>query len=541
MSRTLDPPFDHVDFKAPFSWESLFEFRRHFPKPTHREGLRVCVIGGGIAGLCASYELSRRNCKVTLLEATGRCGGRIRTHRFDDGTYGELGAMRLPITHQATLDYVERFGLATRPFIGSNPNGLFFIQGQRGSVDFFGDAGNGIAGKLKSAYPGLTLSAAELCRSPFDLLLERVVYPVLRKLTDSQRWSLFLNGGAGSRLASWEEQTLREFVTKELPRSVRLSSDDWSYIARATGMLYLDSGTFAQFVLDLVPTLGTPMVEIVGGMEQLPNAFLRRLRSEDVRLGAKVVGLDVIGDGVNVRWKPERGKERKEPFDFVLCTAPVNQLRSLDITPKNSPGLAKKREAWRKVKMEYLAKCLLHCDERFWESEYDIVGGKSFTDESIQQCYYPSDNGRRERLRSGANRWVQRDPEVSAQAGVFTAAYMWGKSARKYDRLANEEGRTRSVIEGVDRLHGRSAADSVGNRVVDVRHEIWEEGFTYFQPGHQVRHQENMRKPVTDSSGKARVFFAGEHLGIIHGWILSSIVTSLAAVSELTKTANSVK
>jgi monoamine oxidase len=447
--------------------------------------------------------------------------------------------MRLPVTHQATLDYVERFGLETRPFIGSNPKGFFFVQGQRGRVEFFGNGSDEITGKLRRAYPGLSLSPAELRRSPFDLLLERVVYPVLKKLTDSQRWSLFENGGAGSKLASWEEHTLREFVTKKLSVSVRLNQADWDYIARATGMLYLDSGTFAQFMLDLVPTLGTPMVEIVGGMEQLPNAFLRRLRSEDITLGAEVVGLDVTDRGVRVRWKPSKGRARKELFDFVLCTAPINRLRDIEITPGSLDGLAGKKDAWNKVQMEYLAKCLFHCDKRFWESEYGIVGGKSFTDESIQQCYYPSDNGRRERKRSGANQWVQRDQEVSGHAGVFTAAYMWGDSAQNYAELDDDEHRRRRVVADVDQLHGNFATRSVRNRIVNVRDHIWLEGFTYFEPGHQVRHQENMRKPIKDSSGNARVFFAGEHLGIIHGWILSSIVTALAAVSGLTQAANS--
>lgn len=535
---SLDPPFDHVDSQAPFSWESLFEFRQDFPERQHDAGIEVCVIGGGIAGLCASYELSRRGYLVTLLESTNRCGGRILTHYFDDGTHGELGAMRLPITHQATLDYVERFGLTTRPFVGSNPNGFFLLQGQRGQVRFFGDAGEGIAGQLSKAYSDMRLSHKELCHSPFDLLLERVVHPVLRTLTDEEKWSLFVDGGADSKLASWENHSLRDFVTKELPEPVQLSLDDWDYIGRATGLSYLDSGTFAQFVLDLVPTLGTPMVEIVGGMEQLPNAFLRRLRSEDVTLDAEVLGLRVDDGGVVVRWQPGQGEAQERRFDFAVCTMPIKQLENLEIAPQDLDGLAAKKEAWREVQMEHLAKCLFHCNQRFWESDHDIVGGKSFTDELIQQCYYPSDNSRRERRESGSNQWIQRDPELSSHAGVFTAAYMWGQSAQRYAQLKDDEQRTAGVAECVDRLHGRPSDESVRDHIVTVHHHVWKEGFTYFKPGHQLRHQENMRRPLDDPSGDARVFFAGEHLGIIHGWILSSIVTALAAVRGVMETAN---
>ncbi len=297
---SLDCPFDHVAFRGPFSWDGLFEFRQDFPKRTAPGGQQVCVIGGGIAGLCASYELHRRGYRVTLLEATRRCGGRIRTHHFDDGTYGELGAMRIPITHQATLDYVERFGLRLRPFVGSNPRGFFLLGGQQGKVRFFGDSNDAVSRGLRRAYPGLTFSNAELRASPFDLLLSRVVHPLLRPLTDEERWSLFIHGGSHSKLADWEQVSLRDYVLNVLKSG--LSQDDWAYIARATGLLYLEEGTFAQFVLDLVPTLGSAMVEIVGGMEQLPKAFLRRLRSQDVLLEASVHTIRVDRGGVTVHW-----------------------------------------------------------------------------------------------------------------------------------------------------------------------------------------------------------------------------------------------
>lgn len=55
-----------------------------------RPPLDVVVVGAGLAGLCATYELERRGHRVTILEADARhVGGRVRTLRFADGLYGE--------------------------------------------------------------------------------------------------------------------------------------------------------------------------------------------------------------------------------------------------------------------------------------------------------------------------------------------------------------------------------------------------------------------------------------------------------------------
>ena len=56
----------------------------------------VVILGAGIAGLVAAYELQQLGHIATILEGSERVGGRILTHRFKDGSYNELGAMRVP-------------------------------------------------------------------------------------------------------------------------------------------------------------------------------------------------------------------------------------------------------------------------------------------------------------------------------------------------------------------------------------------------------------------------------------------------------------
>lgn len=47
---------------------------------------KVLILGAGMAGLSAAYELEQRGHTVRLLESSGRVGGRVFTHRFADDT-----------------------------------------------------------------------------------------------------------------------------------------------------------------------------------------------------------------------------------------------------------------------------------------------------------------------------------------------------------------------------------------------------------------------------------------------------------------------
>lgn len=96
---------------------------RRTPEPR-----RVIVIGAGLAGLAAGYELTRAGHEVRLLEAQERPGGRVLTLRdFPDGLRAEAGAARIPSNHELTMRYVKEFGLPLAPFYP--PAGLY-VRGE---------------------------------------------------------------------------------------------------------------------------------------------------------------------------------------------------------------------------------------------------------------------------------------------------------------------------------------------------------------------------------------------------------------------------
>ena len=105
---------------------------------------KVLVLGAGMAGLVAAYELTQLGHDVTVLEARTRSGGRVHTLRepFSDGLYAEEGAARIPDDHGLTLKYVKTFELALEPFYPSRLNAVRFDRGSRQevSIDGFTDA-----------------------------------------------------------------------------------------------------------------------------------------------------------------------------------------------------------------------------------------------------------------------------------------------------------------------------------------------------------------------------------------------------------------
>lgn len=79
-------------------------------------GPRVIIVGAGLSGLSCAFELESVGCRVTLLEARSKSGGRVLTWKdWIPGKVIEGGAELIGENHPLWLAYAQRFGLRMRP------------------------------------------------------------------------------------------------------------------------------------------------------------------------------------------------------------------------------------------------------------------------------------------------------------------------------------------------------------------------------------------------------------------------------------------
>jgi monoamine oxidase len=97
---------------------------------------RVVVVGGGLSGLAAAYELSRVGYDVTVVEARNRVGGRVIS--FGDlvpGKNVEGGGELIGSNHPAWIGYAKQFGLKFLDATEEDLEAPVVLNGKRLSSD----------------------------------------------------------------------------------------------------------------------------------------------------------------------------------------------------------------------------------------------------------------------------------------------------------------------------------------------------------------------------------------------------------------------
>jgi oxygen-dependent protoporphyrinogen oxidase len=90
----------------------------------------VLIVGAGIAGLAAAYELQRRGVDVRVLEGSDRSGGVIRTERFD-GWVIDAGPDSLLVQKPAAVALCRELGIAGRLMPTQQPRTAYILRDNR--------------------------------------------------------------------------------------------------------------------------------------------------------------------------------------------------------------------------------------------------------------------------------------------------------------------------------------------------------------------------------------------------------------------------
>jgi monoamine oxidase len=461
--------------------------------PPRGSRITIAVLGAGIAGLVAGYELERLGYDVVVLEADSRIGGRVFTRRFGgpDGPIAELGAMRIPTNHRFTMRYVDELGLRhrLRPFrnILSDPHNYLRIGSRLVRVR---DAAAPLI-RNTERYAGESFYRRD------TLLFVGWLYAMVRALAPRELRELG-RGDAKKMLALAGRLDMAPFVPDD---RVDLGAAFRAYPElRAACSIRLEN-----FLDDLIRESGTDMMTLTGGMAQLVDALAGRVRGP-IYTGQEIVGLDVRRDGVSVHLAGARSRSVLT-YPIVLCTIPFSVLRELPLT-----GLgADKLDAIATLNYGSATKVALHCREAFWVRD-GIAGGGSAPGGLSRQTYYPD---------AGAD-----------DSSVLLGSYTIAEDADVLGELS-EPVRHTVVTDELTELHPQLRNSEMVRETMSVAwgQRRWSKGCVARRWG--VTDAERAHQVQRAACPQGRLFFAGEHCSIAPGWINAGIESALGAVAQI--------
>lgn len=160
---------------------------------------RIAIIGAGLAGLVAGYELKRRGHDVVIFEARSRPGGRVHTIRepFSGGQRAEAGAMFIPSSHDLTIKYARQFGLRLHPIPARALSPTLYLHGRR------------IAPERPRGYDWPVELSSRERRMTLDEMSEAYLSPVLDRLGNPRA-----AGWPPPRLQELDGQSYADFLRR---------------------------------------------------------------------------------------------------------------------------------------------------------------------------------------------------------------------------------------------------------------------------------------------------------------------------------------
>ena len=486
----MNQPFDRRAFLKTLAAVGALPLGRYLPgadssvanASDRGAGKRVVVLGAGLAGLGAAYNLLRHGYEVIVLEAQERPGGRVQTARdgLRRGGHAELGAVRIFETHEYTLRYVNEFGLELVPY--DSGTRAFYMQGKRFLAPPAGQPWP-LAGFHPDEQPDPFARFPEYFLSGFA------------KLGD-----VFDPGWPGSVPSALEldRTTLADYMRAQGASEAWL---DWFYahegrVGRANAA--------ALFAMVAVAD-GNIVRSIRGGNDRLPYAFVAALGSR-VKHGSEVVRIAQARDGVTVGYQDRTGLH-EIAADRCVCALPFAPLRRVNIA---TPFSDRKMAAIRELQYMAAARCYFQTRTRFWQHDpLGALGGLNLvgTDTTAGRV------------------WNTSSQQPDGTLGMVHA-YMFDTAALEF----SSHGHRR--VAAMRKLFHR-LLPGIQDQIVGVAHKAWQEdpwaggGWGWTQPSELEWMFPAMRQP------EGRVHFAGEHTSLWITWMNGALESAERVVHEI--------
>ena len=473
------------------------------------KGASVLVLGAGMAGLVAAYELRNAGYQVQVLEYNGRAGGRNWTLRggdrytemggetqechFDPGLYLNPGPWRLPYHHRGMLSYCKRLGVALEPFVQVNHNAYLHSRKAFGgkpqrlrtvNADYHGH----VAELLAKAAQGGSLDA-------------EVTTEDRAKLLDSLRFW----GALDKDLRYVKSDASSERRGYEKDPGGGLSARPQFSEPVGLGDL-LNSGLWAALPLNNLYDFQTTIFQPVGGMGQVGQAFGREL-GPLIRYNAKVVDIHQYEQGVRATYEDiSAGSSRQTvQADWCVCTIPLSILGQI---PLNVGGAM--AAAIAAVPYNTSVKVGLQFKRRFWEEDEHIYGGVTYTDLPIGQISYPS---------SGF---------FSNGKGVLLGAYIWDMLNSLEFASMTPAVRVAKAVEYGSQIHPQYREEFDNGIAVAWHRAPFAMGcFGLWSEATRAQHYDNL------CEFDGRIVLAGEHASYLPAWQEGAVTSALDAIGRL--------
>ena len=486
------------------------------------KGTKVVILGGGIAGLVAAYELRSLGYECTLLEARERPGGRNWTVRggdkvtFLDGTaqsctweqghYQNFGPARLPSIHKTILGYCRKLGVELQ--VEVNMSRSAYLQNDNangGNPAVMRQVVNDTRGHVSE------LLAKSIHQGALDQDLSQV---------DRDRMLAFLR-----TYGSLDEAGKYNGCDRAGYAKTAGAGDDTGVLSQPIDMhTLLDESFWQGMLFDESFDMQATMFQPVGGMDRIPYAFAKSL-GDIVKYQAPVTEIRRTSKGVAVTYK-QKGIAKTVQADYCICTMPLTLLRA---TPNDFSASYKKvidectYSSAYKIAWE---------SRRFWEQDYNIYGGLEFVTVGCSPIWFPSAG-------------------MFSERGVLVSGYT-DESNSPFGKLTMEEkfAESRKSIERLHPGHGKELEKPmyVSWGKIDYNQGSW---IRSYGPGQQ-RSPGVRLTPQTgqaQSPGSARtltnpgyetliepdgpIIFAGDHVSHIVAWQEGAALSALRAVQQI--------